>query len=126
MNPEKEKEYCLAMANTIYQSLFFSLNAPQVGSWGGSDHTACWYKDMPSLRMKVNGMLHKGYVVISYDEGTDVFQVFLLDNQMQEVKHFNEVYCDELGTLIDENIERKKDMSDAQYRVGIFREIVMS
>jgi hypothetical protein len=62
MNPEKEKEYCLAMANTIYQSLFFSLNAPQVGSWGGSDHTACWYKDMPSLRMKVNGMLHKGFV----------------------------------------------------------------
>jgi hypothetical protein len=45
---------------------------------------------------------------------------------MQEVKHFNEVYCDELGSLIDENIERKKDMTDAQYRAGIFREIVMS
>ena len=126
MDTEMQKEYCLSMANTIYQSLFFSLSVNQVGSWGASGHTAMWYKDMPSLRMHVKGMLHKGYVIISYDEGLDVYQVFLLDGQMREIRHFEEVYFDELGTLIDENIERKKDTTDAEYRAGMFREIVMA
>ena len=112
------------MANTIYQSLFVSLSVEQVGSWGASGHTAMWYKDMPSLRMYVKGMLHKGYVIISYDEGLDVFQVFLLDEKMREIRHFEEVYFDELGMLIDENIERKKNTTDTEYRSGMFQEFM--
>ena len=124
MDTEMQKEYCLSMANTIYQSLFVSLSVEQVGSWGASGHTAMWYKDMPSLRMHVKGMLHKGYVIISYDEGLDVFQVFLLDEKMREIRHFEEVYFDELGMLIDENIERKKNTTDTEYRSGMFQEFM--
>lgn len=126
MDENKLKEYCLSMANTIYLSLFYSLSKDEILSWGGSDHTALWYKDMASLRMKVNGMLHKGYVVISYDEGMDVFQVFLLDESMNEVRHFEEVYAEELGNIIDENIERRKGTTVEQYHKDALMELVMA
>ena len=124
MDATMQKEYCLSMANTIYQTFFFSLEKSQVLSWGGTDHTAMWYKDKPSLRMKLNGMVHKGFVIVSYDEGTDTFEVFLLDGQMNEIGHFPETYADELGTLIDEHIERPRGVTEAQYRAGIIREII--
>ena len=104
--------------------IFFSLEKSQVLSWGGTDHTAMWYKDKPSLRMKVNGMVHKGFVIVSYDEGTDTFEVFLLDGRMNEIGHFPKTYADELGTLIDEHIERPRGVTEAQYRAGIIREII--
>ena len=63
---------------------------------------------MASLRMKVNGMVHKGFVMVCYDEGPDEYILHLLDMNLKVVKTINNVYADELGALIDEEIEHPK------------------
>ena len=61
-------------------------------------------------------MLHKGSVLVSYNEGVDVFEVRLLNPQRVVVKTLEQVFADELGTRIDELVERPAGMSDDEYR----------
>jgi len=124
MTVEEKKEYCLKMANVMWQSLFCSVDVFTVLSWGISQKTALYFKDMPSLQFKVNGMLHKGFVVISYDEGADLFAVSLLDKNKTCARTLDNIYADMLGSCIDENIERPKDTPDSHYRAAAIRELV--
>ena len=77
---------------------------------------ATWHDNKPSLEIKVQGMLHKGSVLVSYDEGMDVFEVRLLNPQRVVVKTLERVFADELGTRINELVERPAGMSDDEYR----------
>ena len=54
----------------------------------------------------VSGASHKGWVLVSLDEGTDTYIVTLLteDNELKRV--INDVYCDSVGDIIDENVEQ--------------------
>ena len=126
MEDNERKAYCLSVADTIFKQLFWSVKPAVVFSWGLSERTACWYKDMPSLRLKVNGMVHKGYVMISYNEGVDVYQVTLMDKNKEVVKEMDNIYADEVGQRIDEEIERPVSVTDEEYRAGIIREMVAS
>ena len=106
------------MAETIWKSIFFSVAAPVVLSWGVSSRTATWYRDMPALMLTVSGMLHKGRVIIAYNEGTDYYEVFLLSSGGRCIRQMADICFDELGIVLDECIERPSGMSDADYRSG--------
>ena len=124
MDKNERRAYCLSVAQTIFKQLFWNVTPSVVLSWGISERTSCWYKEMASLRMKVNGMVHKGYVMVSYDEGLDLYQLFLMDTNHEVVKEMADICADELGQRIDEEIEKPLTVSDTEYRAGIFREAV--
>lgn len=116
LSAEEKKQYCLQMATVIHNSLFWSITPATFCSWGVSERIATWHDNKPSLEIKVQGMLHKGSVLVSYNEGVDVFEVRLLNPQRVVVKTLEQVFADELGTRIDELVERPAGMNDDEYR----------
>jgi hypothetical protein len=64
------------------------------------------------LSFLVNGFKHKGRVNISYNEGQDLFDVYLLDENDKIVDTINMVYFDQLVEVIDERVERTEDYND--------------
>ena len=64
------------------------------------------------LRLKVNGRLHAGYVVIALN-GSDYYEVYLLKEDDSNAKCVNEEVCfDELGDVIDRAIESGTDKEE--------------
>lgn len=89
----------MEMTNYILSILKTDLNI--VWSWG-------FHNTKPlenGLSFKVQGFLHKGWVVIKYNEGSDLFDITLLSNQMQEVKSIEGIYVDQLIDVIDDMVE---------------------
>ena len=70
---------------------------------------------MPTLMLKVSGVVHKGWVYISLNEGKDLYEVRLLNSDREVVDMVDEVYFDNLGSLVDSMIERPIGMSDEEY-----------
>lgn len=65
---------------------------------------------MPALKFKVNGRLHKGYVIIALN-GADYYEVYL-QNVSETTLISDEVCFDELGDVIDEYIESGTDKAE--------------
>lgn len=81
-----------------------------VMSWGFHSPSAI----QNGLRFCVNGFIHKGLVEVVYDEGTDLFNVRTLTNDVTVVKSEESIYIDSLVSVIDMMVE--KDTSDTEYR----------
>ena len=64
------------------------------------------------LSFLVNGFKHKGLVNISYNEGQDLFDVYLMDENDKIVDTINMVYFDQLVEVIDERFEKTNDYND--------------
>lgn len=109
------EEYVKQIATTAWQQLFWSVTMPVVMSWGVSKKYCSLYQNMPTLMLKVSALVHKGWVYISLNEGKDVYEVRLIDSQGQCTKTVEEVYCDQLGNVIDELIERPASMTEEEY-----------
>ena len=58
------------------------------------------------LRFKVNGFKHKGYVEVKYNEGADLFDIYLIGNENQVKETLEGIYFDELVDTIDEHVEQ--------------------
>ena len=72
-----------------------------------------WGLDLSKARVIDNGMeiyvqgfLHKGFVQITLNEGTDLFEIKLLSEERETVKFIEDVYLDCLVNTLDENIEK--------------------
>lgn len=107
-------EFIRQTAETAWSQLFWSVNKWTVMSWGVSKRVATIYNNMPTLALKVSGLVHKGWVYISLNEGKDVYEVRLFKNK-QCIKTIEEVYCDNLGETIDELVEKPTSMSEEEY-----------
>lgn len=105
-----KKEYIMEVAQTIREQLITMNPIPVIMSWGISEWVATSYKDMPALRIKVNGRLHKGYVIVALN-GSDYYEVYL-HNEKGTVCVHEEVYYDELGDIIDKAIESGTDKAE--------------
>lgn len=105
-----KKEYIMEVAQTIREQLITMNPIPVIMSWGISEWVATSYKDMPALRIKVNGRLHKGYVIVALN-GSDYYEVYL-HNKKGTVCVHEEVYYDELGDIIDKAIESGTDKAE--------------
>ena len=57
------------------------------------------------LKFKVNGFLHKGIVEILYNEGADLFDVYLINEDGTLKELIEEVYFDQLLETIDFHVE---------------------
>lgn len=70
-------------------------------SWG--------FEDVKTIKngvtFKVNGFLLKGRVEIYLNEGKDLFEVSLYDNDGNLKKQIDDVYFDKLVDTIDSNVE---------------------
>lgn len=105
-----EKEYIMQVARTIREQLMTLTPMSTIMSWGISRFAAVVYKNMPALKFKVNGRLHKGYVIIALN-GADYYEVYLQTDT--ETTLINDEICfDELGNLIDEYIESGTDKAE--------------
>lgn len=105
-----DKKYVMQIAQTIKQQLVSLTPMPVLMSWGITEFTATIFKELPALRLKVNGRLHTGYVIIALN-GSDYYEVYLLKGANSEC--INEEVCfDELGDVIDRTIEKGTDQAE--------------
>jgi len=89
----------MKMANYILSILKTDFNI--VWSWGFNSPKPT----QNGLVFKVQGFLHKGWVIIQYDEGSDLFDIKLLTDQLKETKSIEGIYIDELIDVIDDAVE---------------------
>lgn len=61
-----------------------------------------------ALFLKVNGMIHKGWVMITLG-WNDTYTVRLLNNQYNEISVDTDIYCDVLQSFIDEKVEKQSN-----------------
>lgn len=118
----KKEEKLKKICTTTYRQICWGVGLNVMFSWGIDKKYYGIYNDMPTLMLQVNGLLHKGWVYISLDEGQDLYVVYLLDNNKNIVKTIDSVYCDTLGTIIDSNVERKAEWSDKKYEEEYMQE----
>ena len=86
-------DYIIKILSTDMQKVF---------SWGASEFN---YLDN-GLQFKVNGFKHRGYVVIEYDYGHDLFNVSYLNfSNRQSLEPSEGIYFDELVDVIDKKVE---------------------
>lgn len=105
-----EKEYVMHIAQTIKGQLLSLNPVPVIMSWGIEEFAATTYRDLPALRIKVNGRLHTGYVMVVLN-GSDYYEVYL--QKGTAVECINEEVCfDELGDVIDRAIEKGTDQAE--------------
>ena len=73
-----------------------------VWSWGSSQFVAL----SNGLTWHVEAYLHIGWVKVLYNQASDAFDVYLLNNKKEVVKKVEEVYIDSLIDTIDYYVER--------------------
>ncbi len=72
---------------------------------------------MATLSLRVSGLLHKGWVYISLNECKDCYEVRLLNVGRDKIKKtLEEVYCDNLGEVVDGLVEKPAKLTDETYR----------
>lgn len=104
------EEYVMQTAQTIRQQLWAMTPFSILMSWGITQLVATTFRNLPALRMKVNGRLHSGYVIIALN-GSDYYEVYLLKGADPECVN-EEVCFDELGDVIDRAIESGTDKEE--------------
>ena len=76
------------------------------------------------MEIHVQGFIHTGFVQITLNEGTDLFEIKLLSEERETVKFIEDVFLDCLVNTLDENIEKCENY---EQRVSDFlRETQMS
>lgn len=100
---------------TIHEQLKATTPIAVRCSWGISKQQATLYEDKPTLALRVSGVLHKGWVFISYDRASDLYDISIVSLK-GECKHKVEgVYFDDMGKVIDGIIERDPCTTDEEY-----------
>ena len=102
------------MAQTIDTSMakyivnIFKRQPNIIMSWGY--HNAIAIQN--GIMFLVNGFLFKGWVKVLYVEGLDTFTVFLINRKGNVVETIENVYFDNLVTVIDYHVETRNDQTE--------------
>lgn len=104
---------------TIQRQLMWNVDIATFFSWGVNKMKILLFRDMPTLGINVSGLLHKGWVYISLNEGMDLYEITLLTSNYKVIKTIDEVYCDQLAQIVDELVERSPGMTDLEYANAI-------
>ena len=92
----------LELANYIWEILKTRIEI--IMSWGIDPGQAKVIKN--GMEIHVQGFVHTGFVQITLNEGTDLFEIKLLSEERELVKFIEDVYLDCLVKTLDENIEK--------------------
>lgn len=87
---------------------YFNLHKSKFWSWGANGFTNINGK---GLRFKTNGHHHKGHVYI-FVNGMDLFDVYLTSTQGNIKEVINDVFIEDLFTILDKKIEWVKEYSE--------------
>jgi hypothetical protein len=90
----------------------FNINV--LWSWGIAEQRAMNFRNMPSLGIRVNGYKHKGWVIISLNEGKDLYNIYLLDKFQAVKQTIEDVYAEDLE-ILDTLIETG-EMNEQEYK----------
>ena len=99
MNAQQQAIRVNEIAKEIYQQLKFIFGMNTLWSWGIAEQRAMNYRNMASLGIRVNGYQHKGWVIISLNEGKDLYNIYLLDNSQQVTQTIEDVFVEDLEML---------------------------
>lgn len=109
-----DNSYTIRVATTIWQQLKDFTDFSVLWSWGIHKVRPATLGSQAGLAFDVNGFQYKGTVIIKLDEGADLYDICLVqDGKLTIVR--SEVYFDELGSIIDDIVERRQGMSDEEY-----------
>lgn len=121
MTSKQKQQEAMEIAKTIQKQILANVGQSVVWSWGADAWSVAILKhngmDCSTLTFKVRGFLHKGRVRIIYLPVPDTYTVQLLKGMQPQqtetiITELTEVYCDEIGTVIDELVETKNDKSE--------------
>lgn len=82
--------------------------------------------DDTSLEFHVQGFVHTGNVRITYIEGADVFQVTLYGEDGELKETINDVYLDNLVSVIDEKVEKHPQTTTDEYTAKVMNFLICS
>lgn len=82
--------------------------------------------DDTSLEFHVQGFVHTGNIRITYIEGADVFQVTLYGEDGELKETINDVYLDNLVSVIDEKIEKQPQTTTDEYTAKVMNFLINS
>lgn len=82
--------------------------------------------DDTSLEFHVQGFIHTGNVRITYIEGADVFQVTLYGEDGELKDTINDVYLDNLVSVIDEKVEKQPQTTTDDYTAKVMNFLINS
>ena len=82
--------------------------------------------DETSLEFHVQGFVHTGNVRITYIEGADVFQVTLYGEDGELKETINDVYLDNLVSVIDEKVEKHPQTTTDEYTAKVINFLICS
>jgi len=103
-----------SIANEIYRQLKAILGINVLWSWGIAEQRAMMYNNMASLGIRVNGYQHKGWVIISLNEGKDLYNIYLLDKKQNVKETIEDVYAEDLEVL--DSLIETGEMSKQEYK----------
>lgn len=106
-----DRRHILDIAETIRQQLVGLTPMNVLNSWGVTGLAATVIDNMPALKFKVNGRLHKGHVIIALNEGVDNYEIYLSDEKGRH-KIATDIDFTQLGDVIDTAIESGKDKAE--------------
>ena len=102
---EMDDMYLQQVATTMLKQIVNLIGISAFWSWGVSKKSFGIHNGMPTLYLKVNGFQHKGWVLVSLNEGEDLYEIELQNNRGKVLFTRKGVYFDELGAILDKLIE---------------------
>lgn len=113
----------LQSVETIREQLLGTTNMNVLLSWGINQFAATIFKDMATLKFRVNARLFTGDVLISYNVGADCYEIYLV-NEQEERCLTDMAYFDEMGDIIDRNVESGQNAEEyKKFCEGEFQKI---
>ena len=97
-----DEDYCKEIANYIFS--IFRTNPFVVMSWGIDPKTVKTIE--LGLEFHVQGFKHTGLVRVTLNEGLDLFEVSLIDENDKIVNTIESIFVDNLICVIDDAVEK--------------------
>ena len=123
-NDEERKQQearALKVATIIYKQIM-AAPADVWQSWAMQHPAAIIWEGRAGLIFCVDGLQHKGNVIVTLDEGRDLYDVATLkeiDGDTVTTKQQTGVFCDDLAHVIDTMVERPEGMTDEEYTAAL-------
>ena len=120
-NDEERKQWearALKVATIIYKQIT-AAPADIWQSWAMQHPAAIVWEGRAGLIFRVNGLQHRGNVIVTLDEGRDLYDVHTLNDKGETLQEHAGVFCDDLAHVIDTMVERPEGMTDAEYTAAL-------
>lgn len=120
-NDEERKQWearALKVATIIYKQIT-AAPADVWQSWAMEHPAAIIWEGRTGLIFRVNGLQHRGSVIVTLDEGRDLYDIRTLTDTGETLQEQTGVFCDDLAHVIDTMVERPEGMTDEEYSAAL-------